>query len=163
MSTRSAPNKRRETRAATTVLARRYLLEIFGHLLPYDILRLARSTRNFRRLIMHPSSLSCWGASLANVLDLPDPFPGMTEPAWVNLVFNPQCHVYLPRLLHDSNAQFTMLAQTCHNHLALNHGCGCTLTQMEGYAGERHAGRYASVADRQKATRRKHILRQDFS
>ncbi|KAG7450042.1 uncharacterized protein BT62DRAFT_1073422 [Guyanagaster necrorhizus] len=156
MSTRSAPYKRRETRAAATVLAQKIITGgIFGHFLPHDILRLARLTRNFRRFLMHPSSLSCCRASLANVLDLPDPFPGMTEPAWVNLGFNPQCHFF---------SRVVYIVEWCFRKRLCNR-CShkqCTFTQMEEYAGERHAGRYASGADRQKAIRCKHILQQDF-
>ncbi|KAH6916746.1 hypothetical protein BKA70DRAFT_1250428 [Coprinopsis sp. MPI-PUGE-AT-0042] len=71
------------------------LHEIFGHLHPYDLLKLARTTRDFRRILMHRSSVSTWRASFAEVVDLPECPAGMAEPAWANLVFWPHCHVCL--------------------------------------------------------------------
>ncbi|CAA7265863.1 unnamed protein product [Cyclocybe aegerita] len=67
------------------------LFEILGHLKPYDLLRLARTTKDFRRLLMNKSSISVWKASLREVPGLPPCPPEMTEPAWTNLVFSPQC------------------------------------------------------------------------
>ncbi|KAF8807884.1 hypothetical protein BYT27DRAFT_7099840 [Phlegmacium glaucopus] len=71
------------------------LFEIFGHLKPYDILRLSRTTKDFRRLLLSKSSLSIWKATLSNVPGLPDCPPGMSEPAWTNLVFSPYCNFCL--------------------------------------------------------------------
>ncbi|RDB29356.1 hypothetical protein Hypma_016115 [Hypsizygus marmoreus] len=71
------------------------LFEIFGHLRPYDLLKLSRMTKEFRSMLMHKSSLSVWKAALAQVPDLPPCPPGMTEPQWVNLVFDPHCHFCL--------------------------------------------------------------------
>lgn len=71
------------------------LHEIFSHLHPYDLLKLARTTRDFRRTLMHRSSVATWRASFAEVADLPECPAGMAEPAWANLVFWPHCHVCL--------------------------------------------------------------------
>lgn len=42
---------------------------------------------------MHKSSTSVWKAARANVPELPDSFPGMDEPQFVNLAFDQHCHV----------------------------------------------------------------------
>ncbi|KAJ7610828.1 hypothetical protein FB45DRAFT_941736 [Roridomyces roridus] len=69
------------------------LFEIFGHLLPLDVLRLGRVSKEFRRLLFHKSSISIWRSSLANVPGLPPCPPSMTEPQWVSLVFDQTCQV----------------------------------------------------------------------
>ncbi|KAH9486457.1 hypothetical protein JR316_0000522 [Psilocybe cubensis] len=71
------------------------LFEIFGHLHPYDLLKLSRMSKDFRRLLLSKSSVSVWKDSLANVPGLPESFPGMTEVEWANLAFSPHCHVCL--------------------------------------------------------------------
>ncbi|KAK0196188.1 hypothetical protein F5146DRAFT_319327 [Armillaria mellea] len=143
------------------------LLEIFGHLLPYDVLRLARLTKEFRRLLMHTSSRSCWRASLSNLPGLPDPFPGMTEPAWVNLVFHPQCH-FCSRTVHTVEWCFRKrLCNRCwYKHVIpvsrwvmdvdgpWNQWENMPVTVML-------AGILPTQID--KTTRHKHILRQDFN
>ncbi|KAI5995363.1 hypothetical protein EDC04DRAFT_2802323 [Pisolithus marmoratus] len=68
------------------------LFEIFGHLNPLDVLRLARTTKEFRRVLMHRSSRSVWIAARNNLPDLPDCPPYMSEPQFANLVFDTHCH-----------------------------------------------------------------------
>lgn len=68
------------------------LFEIFGHLNPLDVLRLARTTKEFRRLLMHRSSRCIWIAARNNLPDLPDCPPYMSEPQFANLVFDTHCH-----------------------------------------------------------------------
>ena len=60
---------------------------------PYDLLRLARTTKAFRRLLLSRSSITIWRESLALVPDLPECPADLTEPAYTNLVFDPHCHV----------------------------------------------------------------------
>jgi len=69
--------------------------QIFGHLLPLDTLHLARTTKAFRRVLMHKSSISVWKAARANVWGFPECPPGMSEPAYANLAFDQHCHVSL--------------------------------------------------------------------
>lgn len=69
------------------------MIQIFGHLLPLDVLRLARTTKQFRHMLMHRSSLSIWIAARKNVPDLPDCPPYLSEPQFANLVFDTHCHV----------------------------------------------------------------------
>jgi hypothetical protein len=68
------------------------LFEIFGRLMPLDVLRLARTTKQFRQLLVHRSSVSIWIAARKNVPDLPDCPPYMSEPQFANLVFDTHCH-----------------------------------------------------------------------
>lgn len=68
------------------------LMEIFGHLHPLNLLHLARTTKAFRRILMHKSSVFLWKAARANVPGLPDCPPDLSEPQWANLVFDPHCH-----------------------------------------------------------------------
>ncbi|RDB24429.1 hypothetical protein Hypma_008472 [Hypsizygus marmoreus] len=68
------------------------LFEIFGHLLPADILHLTRTTKVFRRVLLHRSAISIWKAALANVPTLPECPPDMSLPGWTNLVFDSHCH-----------------------------------------------------------------------
>jgi len=63
--------------------------------MPLDLLRLARTTKGFRKLLMSRSSISLWKDVLRNISGLPECPPWMSEPAWVNLVFYPHCHVSL--------------------------------------------------------------------
>ncbi|KAF8899296.1 hypothetical protein BD779DRAFT_1666989 [Infundibulicybe gibba] len=68
------------------------LFEIFGRLRPYELLKLARMTKEFRRMLMHRSSTTVWRSALESIPGLPPCPPEMTEPQWVNLVFDPHCH-----------------------------------------------------------------------
>ncbi|KAG2122589.1 hypothetical protein DEU56DRAFT_831761 [Suillus clintonianus] len=68
------------------------LFEVFGHLNPLDILRLARTTKQFRRVLMHRSSMSVWKNARDNVPNMPDCPPFWTEPHYANLAFDPHCH-----------------------------------------------------------------------
>ncbi|KAK0471570.1 hypothetical protein IW261DRAFT_1571862 [Armillaria novae-zelandiae] len=142
------------------------LLEIFAHLLPYDVLRLARLTKEFRRLLMHPSSRSCWRASLANVPNLPDPFPGMTEPAWVNLIFHPQCH-FCPRTVHTVEWCFQKrLCNRCwYKHvIPISHWVMDVDGPWNKWENMPVTIMLAGILPMQidKTTRHKHILQQDF-
>lgn len=68
------------------------LFEIFGHLNPLDVLRLARTTKQFRRVLMDRSARCIWIAARNNLSDLPDCPPFMSEPQFANLVFDTHCH-----------------------------------------------------------------------
>ena len=67
--------------------------QIFGHLHPLDLLHLARTTKAFRRVLMHRSAISVWKAARATIPGQPDCPPAMSEPQWANLAFGLQCHV----------------------------------------------------------------------
>ncbi|KAJ7754968.1 hypothetical protein DFH07DRAFT_822306 [Mycena maculata] len=69
------------------------LFEVFGNLQPLDVLRLSRTSKEFRNLLMHKSAVTIWRSSLRNVPGLPSCPTGMTEPQWVSLVFDATCQV----------------------------------------------------------------------
>lgn len=83
----------------------RFHVKIFSHLLPYDLLHLARSTKALRGVLMHRSAITVWRRARENRPDIPDCPPDLTEPAFANLLFDPHCHVRstLPRrFLHHA-------------------------------------------------------------
>lgn len=70
-----------------------FTFQIFGHLLLQDILNLSRTTKDFRRILMHRSAKFVWKAAQENVPDLPSVPPGMVEPQWANLLYEQTCNV----------------------------------------------------------------------
>ncbi|KAF9005763.1 hypothetical protein BDZ89DRAFT_1168857 [Hymenopellis radicata] len=100
------------------------LLEIFQFLEPLDVLRLARLTKSFRALLMHRSTRNCWRAALDNIEDLPEPFDGMSEPQWVNLLYHPQCY-YCDKTVH--NVEWSFKRRICS-------ACWEQVTVLEGSA-----------------------------
>lgn len=50
---------------------------------------------------MHRSSATIWRTARQQVELLPEPFPGMSEPAWANLAFDSHCHVSFVRVLSE--------------------------------------------------------------
>ncbi|EIW87229.1 hypothetical protein CONPUDRAFT_79375 [Coniophora puteana RWD-64-598 SS2] len=71
------------------------LFEIFGHLRPLDLLHLSRTTKEFRRVLLHRSSISIWKSARENVPDLPECPASFSEPAYANFVFDTHCYVCL--------------------------------------------------------------------
>ena len=61
--------------------------------MPIDILHLARTTKEFRKFLLHRSATGLWKDVLSNIEDVPSCPPGMSLPAWVNLLFETHCHV----------------------------------------------------------------------
>ncbi|EAU92367.2 hypothetical protein CC1G_00586 [Coprinopsis cinerea okayama7 len=119
---RSPSNKRQKRRGklATFVnLPLDILHEIFSHLHPYELLKLARTTKDFRRILMHKSSISTWRASFSELHNLPPCPPGMPEPAWANLCFSPHCHICLTPGVRNVEWRFRirMCAKCAPNHL----------------------------------------------
>lgn len=70
------------------------LRQILSHLLPNDLLNLARTTKSFRALLMSRSSENVlWRASRKRVDGLPEYPPFMSEPAYANFLFGTCCDV----------------------------------------------------------------------
>jgi hypothetical protein len=67
--------------------------QIFSHLHPFDILRLSRTTKMFRRMLLSVSSRSIWATALADVPDMPPCPDDLTEPQYTRLAFENVCHV----------------------------------------------------------------------
>ncbi|CAE6454578.1 unnamed protein product [Rhizoctonia solani] len=65
--------------------------EISSHLLPGDIVSLARSNKFFRNLLMHRSAMHIWHGAMKNVQGLPACPPGMSEPHYLSLLFSKTC------------------------------------------------------------------------
>ncbi|KAJ7047118.1 hypothetical protein C8F04DRAFT_1062745 [Mycena alexandri] len=68
------------------------LFEIFSHLEPPDVLRLSRTTKDLRLLLMSHSAISIWKSAFLNDPDLPELPEGLNEPQYANLAFSPHCH-----------------------------------------------------------------------
>ncbi|KAJ3767973.1 hypothetical protein FB446DRAFT_848745 [Lentinula raphanica] len=72
------------------------ILEIFCYLEPRDLLRLARTTRDLRGILMSKSRESIWRTARGNVEGLPGlppPPADLNEPQYANLAFENYCHV----------------------------------------------------------------------
>ncbi|KAJ8480681.1 hypothetical protein ONZ45_g15579 [Pleurotus djamor] len=90
------------------------LFEIFGFLTPFDLLRLARTTKDFRSFIMKRSSISLWKTVFGNTPDVPDQPEGVSEPAWANFVFTNHCFECLsPRASHTLAAHCVRYCKRC--------------------------------------------------
>ncbi|KIJ18019.1 hypothetical protein PAXINDRAFT_9105 [Paxillus involutus ATCC 200175] len=57
-----------------------------------DLLNLARTSKAFRRLLMHKSSAFAWKTARLQIEGLPECPPDLSEPQYANLVFWPHCH-----------------------------------------------------------------------
>ncbi|KAI0784953.1 hypothetical protein C8Q75DRAFT_776872 [Abortiporus biennis] len=68
------------------------LFELFGHMKPMDLLNLARTSKDFRALLMSRSSGPFWRSARSNLAGLPDCPTFLSEPAYANLVFTSHCH-----------------------------------------------------------------------
>ncbi|KAJ3965796.1 hypothetical protein EV361DRAFT_937667 [Lentinula raphanica] len=71
------------------------ILEIFCYLEPRDLLRLARTTKEFRGILMSKTSEGIWRIARGNVEGLPPRPDDLNEPQYANLLFEPYCHVCL--------------------------------------------------------------------
>ena len=67
--------------------------QIFSLMHPRDLLNLARTSKDFRRVLMSRSSAPFWKAARQQVPGLPDCPPYLSEPAYANLAFFSHCHV----------------------------------------------------------------------
>ncbi|KAK0441934.1 hypothetical protein EV421DRAFT_1810816 [Armillaria borealis] len=67
------------------------LFEVFSHLDAPDIMRLSRTTKTLKRLLMHRSSVSIWKAALSRDTLPPKP-ADLNEPQYINLAFSEHCH-----------------------------------------------------------------------
>ncbi|QRW01069.1 hypothetical protein RhiLY_00066 [Ceratobasidium sp. AG-Ba] len=65
--------------------------EVAIHLLPTDLLSLARSNKFFRRMFMSRASQSLWKSAIHNVPGLPQCPPQMSEPQYISLIYSKQC------------------------------------------------------------------------
>ncbi|KAF9000520.1 hypothetical protein BDZ89DRAFT_999306 [Hymenopellis radicata] len=68
------------------------LLEIFSYLEPLDLLRMSRTTKALRGLLMSKSSSFVWERARLGMEGLPPMIEGFTEPQYANLLFDTHCH-----------------------------------------------------------------------
>ncbi|KDQ51100.1 hypothetical protein JAAARDRAFT_185355 [Jaapia argillacea MUCL 33604] len=88
----TAARKRAGTLALLPNLPLDVLFEIFSHLLPFDVLTLARTAKDLRRLLMHRTARPIWKATFKNIIHFPECADDLSEPQYVNLAFSPHCH-----------------------------------------------------------------------
>ena len=67
--------------------------KVLYRLRPLDLLRVSRINKAFRDFLMRRSSMHVWMEARKNILGLPEPFPGMSEPAYASLCFDSLCQV----------------------------------------------------------------------
>ncbi|KAF9029414.1 hypothetical protein BDZ89DRAFT_1014356 [Hymenopellis radicata] len=68
------------------------LFEIFSYLEPFDLLRLSRTTRDLRGLLMSKSSAFVWENARVGMEGLPPILDGLNDPQYANLLFDGHCH-----------------------------------------------------------------------
>ncbi|KAF9029406.1 hypothetical protein BDZ89DRAFT_1132987 [Hymenopellis radicata] len=68
------------------------VLVIFSHVEPLDLLRLSRTTKALRKLLMSKSSIGVWQSARLGMEGLPPMIEGLNEPQYANLLFDTHCH-----------------------------------------------------------------------
>ncbi|KAJ8520508.1 hypothetical protein ONZ45_g2691 [Pleurotus djamor] len=90
------------------------LFEIFGFLTPLDVLRLARTTKDFRSVLMKRSAISLWKTVFDNVPGTPEKPEDMCEPAWANFLFTNNCYQCLsPRPSYTFAGHYVRFCKRC--------------------------------------------------
>ncbi|KIK59089.1 hypothetical protein GYMLUDRAFT_44820 [Collybiopsis luxurians FD-317 M1] len=69
------------------------ILEIFCYLDPGDLLRLARTTKDLRGILMSKSSKNIWRTARKSVEGLPSLPDDLNEPQYAHLLYESYCHV----------------------------------------------------------------------
>src|SRR5882762_7919882 len=67
--------------------------KIFGYLDPLNLLRLARTTKALRAILMNRSTLLLWKRARHAYYQMPDGPEGMSEPQYVSLALDLICDV----------------------------------------------------------------------
>jgi len=94
--------------------------QVFSTLRPIDLLTLARTSKDLRRLLMSRKSLWVWITARRNAGEtrVPDPPEDMSEPAWALLLFGPAvCSVRSPvssRIVLQADVMSGMFYQERH-------------------------------------------------
>ncbi|CAE6422560.1 unnamed protein product [Rhizoctonia solani] len=90
--------------------------EIANHLLPMDLLSLARSNKFFRKVFMSRSSQHIWIRALGNLPDLPPCPPELNVPAYVSLIFSKTCSSCGARVLRRMDPYlYVRLCNSCRD------------------------------------------------
>ncbi|KAJ8520526.1 hypothetical protein ONZ45_g2686 [Pleurotus djamor] len=97
------------------------LFEIFGFLTPLDVLRLARTTKDFRSVLMKRSAISLWKTVFDNVPGTPEKPDDISEPAWANFLFTNNCYqCHSPRPSHTFAGHYVRFCKRCVSAKLLN-------------------------------------------
>ncbi|KAF9006218.1 hypothetical protein BDZ89DRAFT_914655, partial [Hymenopellis radicata] len=67
--------------------------EILSYLDPLDLLRISRTTKNLRQLVMSKSSAFIWEWARLATEGLPPRPDDLNDPQYINLLFDRHCHV----------------------------------------------------------------------
>ncbi|KAF9065329.1 hypothetical protein BDP27DRAFT_1450236 [Rhodocollybia butyracea] len=99
------PEQFRKVRGKLGLLARlvkdiplEVIFEVFCYLEPGDLLRLARTSRDLRGILMSKTSESIWCTAHKNVEDLPPHPKDLNEPRYAHLLFEAYCHASWNRM-----------------------------------------------------------------
>ncbi|KAF8980247.1 hypothetical protein BDQ17DRAFT_1263940, partial [Cyathus striatus] len=76
------------------------LLEIFGQLDPLDLVRLTRTTKILRRVLLERSAVGVWKQARGNLINFPKCPKDMSEQAFVCLILESHCQRCLSRTSH---------------------------------------------------------------
>lgn len=77
------------------------IVQISSHLDLVDLLNFARTSKTMHRVLMSRKYKNIWRTAREAIAYLPQIFPGMSEPAFADLMFGTHCHVRT----HRSNAR----------------------------------------------------------
>ncbi|KIK59136.1 hypothetical protein GYMLUDRAFT_44891 [Collybiopsis luxurians FD-317 M1] len=89
------------------------ILEIFCYLDPGDLLRLARTTKDLRGILMSKSSEFVWRTARENVEGLPPRPEDLNEPQYAHLLYESYCHICGRKYCYDVFWSFRM--RCCKN------------------------------------------------
>ncbi|KII84120.1 hypothetical protein PLICRDRAFT_370381 [Plicaturopsis crispa FD-325 SS-3] len=97
------------------------LYEIFGHLLPLDVLHVSWTNKAFRKILLHRSSVTVWKSALSNFrMDVPS-FPetpfDLNEPQYVNLIFSEHCHFCTRHTEPEADILYLLRIRCCRQCL----------------------------------------------
>ncbi|KAG6919082.1 hypothetical protein DXG01_009335 [Tephrocybe rancida] len=95
-------------------------LDIVYELHPKDVLTLARTSKQFRKILLGRASVSIWKSAFSKLPTLPECPPEMSYPAWAHLVFDLDCHVGLFPLASWMVFHLMRVAQMCGLESAKN-------------------------------------------
>jgi len=90
------------------------LYEICRWLSPNDLLQLVRTSKLLRRILTNRASITIWRFSLSSIPGLPTCWPGMSEPAYAELVYGRTCQACsAPRIISGGWWFGTRLCASC--------------------------------------------------
>ncbi|KIK59276.1 hypothetical protein GYMLUDRAFT_675937 [Collybiopsis luxurians FD-317 M1] len=91
------------------------IFEIFCHLDPGDLLRLSRTSKNLREILLSKSSQSIWRTARENVQDLPPCPEDLNEPQYARIMFDYSCYVCSRKLRAIDGILWAFRMRCCKN------------------------------------------------